>query len=83
MLKPAERSRRKVRVFTILLLSKTIQAILGKGLKILPVTHKRCSKTANFRATATTARLLADLPPPAFIKPHWRSAESRPHGPRM
>src|SRR5258707_15876951 len=28
-----------------------------------PLTHRRCSNTASFRATATTARFLAFLPP--------------------
>ena len=61
---------------------RKIHTILGKGLKICPVTHIRCNRTANFRATAITARFLPGLPS-LFDKPHCRSDESLPKCPRM
>lgn len=50
--------------------------------RILPlVTHSLCSSTASFRATATTARFFAFLPPRvASAKPHRRRSLSGPNG---
>ena len=77
------RSRQEIRVFTTLLsLQRKLHTILGKGLKISPVVHILCSSTANFRATAITARFLPELPS-VFDKPHCRSDESLPQCPRM
>ena len=48
------------------------------------VTQMRCSRTASFRATATIARLRDCLPPRnPRCKPHRRSVESFPRGPRI
>src|SRR5260370_33655439 len=63
-------------------LKRKLHTILGKGLKTSPVVHRRCSSTANFRATAITARFLPALPS-LLDKPHCRSAESLPQCPRM
>ena len=44
-----------------------------------PVTHNRCSRIASLRATATTARFLAFLPPrPASFNPHLFKSVSGP-----
>ena len=44
----------------------------------------RCSKTANFRATATAARFLAFFPPRSHSRiPNRRKSVSGPNGPRM
>lgn len=44
-----------------------------------PLTSRRCSRTANFRATATTARFLPFLPPVwASRSPRRRRSESTP-----
>src|SRR5271169_608406 len=49
-----------------------------------PLTHNRCSSTASFLATATTARFLALAPPrAASFSPHRRRSLSAPKGPRM
>ena len=53
---------------------------IGKGLNSSPLTHKECSTTASFRATATMARLVAFVPP-ALASPHCRSALSGPNRP--
>jgi hypothetical protein len=45
--------------------------LLRSGSHTSPLTHNRLSSTANFRATASTARFLAFFPP--------RSASFRPH----
>ena len=48
------------------------------------VTHGRCSKTANLRATATTARRLPFFPPrAASCSPHRRNPLSGASGPKM
>jgi hypothetical protein len=48
------------------------------------VTHSRCNKTANLRATATTARLFPFFPPrEASWSPHRRNPVSAASGPRM
>src|SRR6516165_6505022 len=49
-----------------------------------PLTHNRCSSTASFRATATTARLLAFFPPRSeSFNPQRRRSLSSPKGPKM
>jgi|HubBroStandDraft_3_1064219.scaffolds.fasta_scaffold101814_2 hypothetical protein len=49
-----------------------------------PVIHKRCNSTANFRATAITARFLAFFPPRAQMRcPKRRRSLSFLFGPRM
>src|SRR2546430_222870 len=49
-----------------------------------PLTHNRCSSTASFLATATTARFLALFPPrAASFSPQRRRSLSSPKGPRM
>jgi len=50
----------------------------GKGTKSSSRRHNTCSSTASLRATATTARRLARLPPCASRKPQRRSALSTP-----
>src|SRR5215210_3307670 len=48
------------------------------------LSHKLCSSTASFLATATTARFLAFFPPREAIFSPWRlRSESDPKGPRM
>src|SRR6266478_499828 len=52
--------------------------------RIPPLTHNRCSSTASFLATATTARFLALAPPrAASFSPQRRRSLSAPKGPRM
>ena len=70
--------------------SEVFQAILvavtdcGKGWKLFPLRHILCSITASLRATATMARFLALLPPPAAsFSPQRFRAESGPKRPRM
>ena len=49
-----------------------------------PVTHSRCNSTASFRATATTARFLAFLPPrPQMRSPNRFRSLSCPLAPSM
>src|SRR6266436_5774611 len=49
--------------------------LLRSGSYTSPVTSKRCSSTANFRATATIARFLAFFPPRAANRnPHRRTS---------
>src|SRR6202043_3910020 len=58
--------------------------LLRNGSYTSPLTHNRCSSTANFRATATTARFLAFFPPRSeSFRPHLRRSLSSPKGPRM
>src|SRR5215472_8262597 len=42
--------------------------LLRSGSYTSPLTHSRCSSTASFRATATTARFLAFFPPRALAR---------------
>src|SRR6266404_8297379 len=58
--------------------------LLRNGSYTSPLTHKRCSKTANFRAVAIMARFFPFLPPRwASFRPQLRRSLSAPNGPRM
>jgi hypothetical protein len=58
--------------------------LLRNGSYTSPLTHNRCSSTANFRATATTARFFAVFPPRAeSFRPQRRKSLSSPNGPKM
>src|ERR1700680_3558801 len=49
-----------------------------------PLTHRQCSKTASFRATATTARFFALFPPRSQSRnPYRRESVSGPKGPKI
>src|SRR6266436_2732026 len=49
-----------------------------------PLTHRRCSNTASFRATATTARFFAFFPPRSHNRsPYRRKSLSGPKAPNM
>ena len=55
--------------------------LLRNGSYTSPLTHNRCSSTASFRATATTARFLAFFPPRAeSFRPQRRKSRSSPKG---
>ena len=56
-------------------------SLLRKGSYTSPLTHSRCSITASFRATATTARFLPFFPPRAeSFNPQRRRSLSSPKG---
>jgi hypothetical protein len=58
--------------------------LLRSGSYTSPDIHSRCSSTASFRATATTARFFAFFPPRSQIRrPNRRRSLSAPCGPRM
>src|SRR5215204_3634799 len=58
--------------------------LLRSGSYTSPLTHKRCSKIPNFRATATIARFFAFLPPRwASFNPQRRRSVSGPWRPSM
>jgi hypothetical protein len=57
---------------------------LRNGSYTSPLTHSRCSNTANFRATATAARFFAFFPPRSHSRsPYRRKSVSGPNGPKM
>ena len=71
---------------SILLYAAALMAfwLLRNGSYTSPLTHSRCSSTASFRATATTARFLAFFPPRAeSFCPQRRKSLSSPKGPKM
>jgi hypothetical protein len=73
-----------VRIETLYATARIAFWLLRNGSYTSPLTHNRCSSTANFRATATTARFLAFFPPrSASFSPHLRRSLSAPKGPRM
>jgi hypothetical protein len=73
-----------VRIETLYATARIAFWLLRNGSYTSPLTHNRCSNTANFRATATTARFLAFFPPrSASFSPHLRRSLSAPKGPRM
>ena len=58
--------------------------VLRNGSYTSPLTHSRCSSTASFRATATTARFLAIFPPRSeSFRPQRRKSLSSPNGPKI
>ena len=73
-----------VRIETLYAAVRSALLLLRNGSYTSPLTHSRCSSTANFLATATTARFLAFAPPRSdSFRPHLRRSLSSPNGPRM
>src|SRR4030088_3204998 len=73
-----------VRMETLYATARIAFWLLRNGSYTSPLTHNRCSSTASFLATATTARFLALFPPrAASFSPQRRRSLSSPKGPKM